>query len=122
MSSQKQQPAKVSKLEQLREREKQAESGGGTSRVEKQHATGKMTARERIEFLLDEGTFQEFDLLKSGRIHPARRDALRSGRDAVVEDVHLPKAEAPHLEAWSHAMRYSRVSTPSSSTAPEDGS
>ena len=63
MSSQKQQPAKLSKLDQLREREQQAEQGGGPARVQKQHAAGKMTARERIDFLLDEGTFQEFDKL-----------------------------------------------------------
>src|SRR5678809_283724 len=37
--------------------------GGGGARVEKQHAAGKMTARERIEFLLDEGSFQEFGKL-----------------------------------------------------------
>src|SRR5436190_24027896 len=67
MSSQKQQPAKTSKLDQLREREKQAELGGGAARVEKQHAAGKMTARERVEFLLDEDTFQEFDKLVEHR-------------------------------------------------------
>jgi propionyl-CoA carboxylase beta chain len=37
--------------------------GGGVQRVEKQHATGKLTARERIEFLLDDDSFQEFDKL-----------------------------------------------------------
>ena len=68
MSSQKQQPAKSpSKLDQLRERHQHAEEGGGAARVEKQHAAGKMTARERVEFLLDEGTFQEFDKLVEHR-------------------------------------------------------
>src|SRR6202158_4567807 len=67
MSSQKQQPAKLSKLNQLREREKRAEQGGGAARVEKQHAAGKLTARARVEFLLDEGTFQEFDKLVEHR-------------------------------------------------------
>src|SRR5712671_1945025 len=60
-------PAKHSKLEQLREREQRAEAGGGTARVEKQHAAGKLTARERVEFLLDDGTFQEFDKLVEHR-------------------------------------------------------
>src|SRR5215471_15609085 len=59
-SKQKAQPAK-SKLERLNERSAQATQGGGTARVEKQHAAGKMTARERIEFLLDDNTFEEFD-------------------------------------------------------------
>src|SRR5260370_16613818 len=67
MSSQKQQPAKPSKLDQLREREQRAEAGGGAARIEKQHAAGKMTARERVEFLLDEGSFQEFDKLVEHR-------------------------------------------------------
>src|SRR5438552_2224731 len=67
MSSQKQQPSKPSKLDQLREREQRAAAGGGAARVEKQHADGKLTARERVEFLLDEGTFQEFDRLVEHR-------------------------------------------------------
>src|SRR5947208_17062423 len=67
MSSQKQQPAKLSKLDQLREREERVAQGGGPARVEKQHAAGKLTARERIDFLLDEGTFQEFDKLVEHR-------------------------------------------------------
>src|SRR5260370_15247242 len=63
----KEKTAKISKLDQLREREKGAEQGGGTTRVEKQHAAGKMTARERVEFLLEESTFQEFDKLVEHR-------------------------------------------------------
>jgi propionyl-CoA carboxylase beta chain len=47
----------------MKERAAQAAQGGGGARIEKQHAAGKMTARERIEFLLDEGTFEEFDRL-----------------------------------------------------------
>jgi propionyl-CoA carboxylase beta chain len=62
MSKQQPKPTK-SRLDTLRERSKQAEEGGGSARVEKQHAAGKMTARERIELLLDEGTFEEFDKL-----------------------------------------------------------
>ena len=52
---------KSNKLELLKEKSKLAEQGGGIERIEKQKASGKMTARERIEFLLDEGTFEEFD-------------------------------------------------------------
>ena len=77
MSTQKQQ--KQSKLDQLRERAQQAEASGGAARVEKQHAAGKMTARERVDFLLDEGTFQEFDKLVEHR----SRDF---GMDAAVID------------------------------------
>jgi propionyl-CoA carboxylase beta chain len=50
-----------SKLELLKERSRLAEEGGGLARLEKQKASGKMTARERIDFFLDEGSFEEFD-------------------------------------------------------------
>src|ERR1700758_1517180 len=49
------------KLEELKKRDHLAEEGGGATRREKQHNEGKMSARERIEFLLDEGTFEETD-------------------------------------------------------------
>jgi propionyl-CoA carboxylase beta chain len=51
----------MSKLELLKEKSRQAEQGGGEARIEKQKAGGKMTARERIDFFLDEGSFEEFD-------------------------------------------------------------
>jgi len=51
----------MSKIELLREKSRQAELGGGPERIEKQKAGGKMTARERIEFFLDDGSFEEFD-------------------------------------------------------------
>src|SRR6266404_4500832 len=50
-----------SKLELLKERSRIAEEGGGAARIEKQRAGGKLTARERIEFLVDDGSFEEFD-------------------------------------------------------------
>lgn len=55
------------KLQVLSERERLAEAGGGAERVARQHAEGKLTARERIELLLDEGTFEEFDKFKTHR-------------------------------------------------------
>jgi propionyl-CoA carboxylase beta chain len=51
----------MTKLELLKEKSLLAEQGGGAARLEKQRASGKMTARERIEFLLDENSFEEFD-------------------------------------------------------------
>src|SRR5690242_7498867 len=84
MSSQKQQPAKLSKLDQLRLREQQAEEGGGAARVEKQHAAGKMSARERIEFLLDDETFQEFDKLVEHRSRDFGLDQQKYPGDGVV--------------------------------------
>ena len=48
-------------MDHLRRRNEAAESGGGSERIEKQHKEGKLTARERIELLLDEGSFVETD-------------------------------------------------------------
>lgn len=49
-------------LRQLEERRQIARLGGGQKRIDAQHARGKLTARERIELLLDEGSFEEFDM------------------------------------------------------------
>ena len=55
---------KVKKLIELREK---AREGGGVKRIEDQHSKGKMTARERILILLDEGSFEEFDMFVTHR-------------------------------------------------------
>src|SRR5437660_5312074 len=55
------------KLEELKKRDSLAQEGGGSARREKQHKEGKMSARERVEFLLDEGTFEETDKLVTHR-------------------------------------------------------
>jgi propionyl-CoA carboxylase beta chain len=55
------------KLAELKKRNQLAEDGGGAQRRERQHKEGKMSARERIEFLLDEGTFEETDKLVTHR-------------------------------------------------------
>jgi propionyl-CoA carboxylase beta chain len=61
MSTKPQPEPPPSKLDQLKQRSATAELGGGRERIEKQHAGGKLTARERVAFLLDEGSFEEFD-------------------------------------------------------------
>jgi propionyl-CoA carboxylase beta chain len=55
------------KLAELKRRDTLAEAGGGEERRARQHKEGKMSARERIEFLLDEGTFEEFDKMVTHR-------------------------------------------------------
>ena len=50
-------------LSRLVEMDKAAELGGGQERIDKQHAAGKLTARERLNLLLDPGTFAEMDKL-----------------------------------------------------------
>jgi len=55
------------KVAELKKRNQLAEDGGGAKRRERQHKEGKMSARERVEFLLDEGTFEETDKLVTHR-------------------------------------------------------
>jgi acetyl-CoA/propionyl-CoA carboxylase carboxyl transferase subunit len=57
------------RIEELRERTERALLGGGEDRIESQHDKGKMTARERIDYFLDDGTFNEFDQLRTHRSH-----------------------------------------------------
>ena len=49
------------RLKRLEELSAKAEQGGGAARIERQHKSGRMTARERIELLLDPGSFVEID-------------------------------------------------------------
>ena len=55
------------KIRELVEKRAQARLGGGEKAIEKQHAKGKLTARERIALLLDEGSFEEMDMFKLHR-------------------------------------------------------
>ena len=64
-------------LEDLQNRKAEALAGGGEKRIEAQHERGKLTARERIEILLDEGTFEELDPLVKPR-------NVERGPEAVV--------------------------------------
>ena len=59
------------KLEDLRQRKEQAFNAGSARAVERQHAKGKLLARERIEYLLDPDSFHELDLLARHRAHAA---------------------------------------------------
>src|SRR5882724_7546673 len=84
MASKQQQKHSKSKLEVFKERDKNAGLGGGAARIEKQHAAGKMTARERIEFLLDEDSFQEFDKLVVHRSRDFGLDQQLYSGDGVI--------------------------------------
>src|ERR1700737_176822 len=72
------------RLEELAKRKEQALHAGSESSVERQHAKGKMTARERIDYLLDEGSFQELDMLARHRAHGMGMDDNRPYTDGVV--------------------------------------
>src|SRR6202008_1935969 len=67
----------------LRERRERIKLGGGSEKVEAQHAAGKLTARERVDLLIDEGTFVELGI--HGRPHSSQR--AMDGRDAPADGV-----------------------------------
>ena len=54
-------------LQKLEESRALAHQGGGEKRNAAKHSKGKLTARERVELLLDEGSFEEFDMFKTHR-------------------------------------------------------
>ncbi len=71
-------------LHQLDQRRAAARLGGGQSRIDAQHAKGKLTARERIEVLLDEGSFEEFDMFVTHRCTDFGMQATKPPGDGVV--------------------------------------
>jgi len=77
-------PPNDEKLSDLRARKARAEAGGGSARVEAQHKRGKLTARERLELLVDEGTFHEIDSLVEHRCRDFDMDKNVIPGDGVV--------------------------------------
>ncbi|MBI5301489.1 MAG: acyl-CoA carboxylase subunit beta [Chloroflexi bacterium] len=71
-------------LTQLREMRERAVQGGGTERIAAQHKRGKMTARERLALLLDEGSFQELGALATHNVTDFGMDEQRFPGDGVV--------------------------------------
>lgn len=71
-------------LETFEAKKKLSLLGGGQDRIDRQHARGKLTARERIEVLLDEGTFREYDQLKAHRCSDFGMEAEEMPGDGVV--------------------------------------
>ena len=71
-------------IRHLVERREKARLGGGQKRIEAQHAKGKKTARERLELLLDPGSFEEFDLFVQHRCTNFGMDASHPDGDGVV--------------------------------------
>jgi acetyl-CoA carboxylase carboxyltransferase component len=72
------------KIKELMALRNQARLGGGEKRIEAQHKKGKLTARERIELLLDEGSFEEFDMFVSHRCIDFGLDKQAYLSDGVV--------------------------------------
>jgi propionyl-CoA carboxylase beta chain len=72
------------KIQVLNEKKEKALLGGGKERIEKHHSQGKLTARERLHFLLDEGSFEEIGMLVTHRATDFGLDKQRFYGDGVV--------------------------------------
>ncbi|MBX3567564.1 MAG: acyl-CoA carboxylase subunit beta [Rhizobiaceae bacterium] len=71
-------------LEQLETRRVEARLGGGQKRIDAQHSKGKLTARERLDVLLDEGSFEEFDMYVTHRATDFGMASQKVAGDGVV--------------------------------------
>ncbi|MCR9157505.1 MAG: acyl-CoA carboxylase subunit beta [Rhodobacteraceae bacterium] len=71
-------------LQELETRRADARLGGGQKRIDAQHARGKLTARERVELLLDEGSFEEYDMFVTHRCTDFGMEKNRPAGDGVV--------------------------------------
>ncbi|MCV3272960.1 acyl-CoA carboxylase subunit beta [Roseobacter sinensis] len=71
-------------LLQLEERRETARLGGGQRRIDAQHGRGKLTARERVDLLLDEGSFEEFDMFVTHRCADFGMEQEKPAGDGVV--------------------------------------
>ena len=74
----------VEKIKELIAKREQAYLGGGEKAIDKQHARGKYTARERIEMLVDEDSFEEYDMFKLHRCHNFGMEKKQYLGDGVV--------------------------------------
>jgi len=72
------------KTQQLREQKVKSRLGGGPERIEAQHKKGRLTARERIDLLLDKGSFREMDAFVQHRTHDFDLDQQKYMSDSVV--------------------------------------
>ena len=73
-----------SKVEFLRKQRELAQLGGGPDRIQVQHDKGRLTARERLELLLDKGSFRETDMFVAHRTHDFDLDQHKVLSDSVV--------------------------------------
>jgi propionyl-CoA carboxylase beta chain len=71
-------------LDELERRREEARLGGGLKRIEAQHGRGKLTARERIDLLMDENSFEEFDMYVEHRCTDFGMEKTKTAGDGVV--------------------------------------
>ena len=76
--------SQIDKFERLKDRNLEAEEGGGPDRIDRQHAAGRKTARERIDVLVDPGTFVELDKFVVHRSHDFGMENNKFSGDGVI--------------------------------------
>ena len=88
-------------LEKLEQKRAAARLGGGQKRIDAQHGKGKLTARERLELLLDEGTFEEWDMFVLMQLPNAGDDlqAIKKGVMELADLVVINKADIDVIAA-----------------------
>lgn len=74
----------IKKIEELEKLRQEAVIGGGQDRIDKIHEKGRLTARERIDALLDNGSFEEFDMFKTHRCHNFGMEKKQFPGDGVI--------------------------------------
>jgi propionyl-CoA carboxylase beta chain len=84
MSDTQKAPGRHARIEELRRLSAEAEAGGGPERQEREHKSGKLTARERIRLLLDEGSFEELDKFVRHRCSNFGVESQRPPGDGIV--------------------------------------
>ena len=84
--------------EQFEEMDKRASLGGGVEKIEKQHASGRMTARERINMLLDKGTFCELDKFVTHRCNDFGMDKKQRIQSFASSSSHAMTLMAVDLD------------------------
>ena len=102
-------------LEELEIRRDRARAGGGEQRSEAQHKRGKLTARERIDLLLDDGSFEEFDMFVEHRCIDFGMEKTKVPGDGVVTGWALSTAApltcSPRTSLCSAARSPKRMPT-----------
>ncbi len=86
-------------LQELDEKKEKARLGGGQARIDRQHAKGKMTARERLAYLFDEGSFQEVGSLIESRFTDFDMDKKKLPGDGVITGFGTINGEAVYAAA-----------------------
>src|SRR5690625_6093215 len=78
-------PDRRALLDDLQQRREEAQLGGGKKRIEAQHAKNKLTARERLDILLDEGSFEELGMFVRHQSHDFGLDKQRRSEEHTSE-------------------------------------